>query len=101
MGTRAGIGWTGLGVLLAVLAAGFSAPVGADKNKPKPDSEWRFFGRDSTNNHHAAGERKIRPHTVGDLQVRWVYETTAEVEPTPFGQINGDVTATPAVVDGT
>ncbi len=63
-------------------------------------SSWRFFGHDLGNSHHANTESKISPATVGDLQIKWVYETTGEFEPDIFGRINGDVTVPPAYVGG-
>lgn len=57
--------------------------------------------KDLGNTHFAKTESRISPATVGGLQLKWVYETTGKLEPDPFGRLNGDATAPPAVVDGT
>jgi len=51
-------------------------------------ARWRMIGRDAKNSRNQPFERRIRPENVNRLALKWV-ATTA-----------GDVSATPAVVDG-
>ena len=84
--------------LVTALAALFLSDLArADED----DGNWRFFGRDLTNAHYARGETAISPETVGQLQVKWVYQTTPDVSVNPLFPLTvGDVTVPPAVVDG-
>jgi polyvinyl alcohol dehydrogenase (cytochrome) len=50
--------------------------------------DWGMIGNDSTNSRNQPLERSIGPDDVGNLAVKWIATTT------------GDVSATPAVVDG-
>ncbi len=80
----------------ALLLALLALPLESSAQSP-----WRFYGHDLHNTHHANTEAKISPETVGDLQVKWSYTTTEDFLPDLFGLLNGDITAPPAVVDGT
>jgi polyvinyl alcohol dehydrogenase (cytochrome) len=51
-------------------------------------SDWRTIGHDPANSRSAPDERKIHSRNVNGLQPKWVATTT------------GDVSGTPAVVDG-
>src|SRR3954468_10341305 len=51
-------------------------------------SVWSMIGRDPTNTRSQPSEHRIRPENAGRLAVKWV------------AAITGDVSATPAVVDG-
>lgn len=65
------------------------------------DGSWTFFGGDRDNTHFAKQEVAISPETVGQLQVKWVYQTTPDVPIDPlFPLIVGDVTVPPAVKEG-
>jgi polyvinyl alcohol dehydrogenase (cytochrome) len=50
--------------------------------------DWSMIGNDSANSRDAPLERRIRPDNVNQLHPKWIANTT------------GDVSATPAVVDG-
>jgi polyvinyl alcohol dehydrogenase (cytochrome) len=59
-----------------------------EKDRPKHKRDWPTIGHDSTNTRNQPFERDISPANVHRLAPKWV-ATTA-----------GDVSATPAVVDG-
>jgi polyvinyl alcohol dehydrogenase (cytochrome) len=69
--------------LLAALAAG-ARTLATDREA----SDWPMIGRDPANSRSQPDERRIRPDTVHRLALKWAATTT------------GDVSATPAVVDG-
>jgi polyvinyl alcohol dehydrogenase (cytochrome) len=79
MMTRIAFGVALLGLLAG--AARLSATVG-------DGARWRVIGRDAKNSRNRPKEHPIRPGNVSRLAVKWV-ATTA-----------GDVSGTPAVVDG-
>jgi polyvinyl alcohol dehydrogenase (cytochrome) len=88
--------------VLAVLFAGFVLSPGLlSAAEPESREEWRFFGGNLNNTHYAVDEHKISPRNVGQLKVKWVYETTpaGTVDPT-FPLVVGDVTVPPAVSNG-
>ncbi|MBW2419522.1 MAG: PQQ-binding-like beta-propeller repeat protein, partial [Deltaproteobacteria bacterium] len=67
-----------------------------------PSDSWRFFGANLENTHSAGGETAISPGNVGELEVKWVFQTTPDVPVDPLFPLTvGDVTVAPAVVDGT
>src|SRR6476661_7860208 len=75
---------------LAIVAALLAASAGAGRivatNGGGPG--WGMIGNDSENSRSAPHERTIRPDNVNQLRPRWIATTT------------GDVSGTPAVVDG-
>jgi hypothetical protein len=75
-----------LALFLALCAslAGVARPVAKDGARQR----WRMIGHDARNTRNQPREHRIRPANVHRLAVKWV-ATTA-----------GDVSATPAVVDG-
>src|SRR4051794_13755124 len=77
-------GWK-LATVAALLAASGAARIVAT-NGGGPD--WGMIGNDSENSRNAPHERTIRPGNVNQLRPRWIATTT------------GDVSGTPAVVDG-
>jgi polyvinyl alcohol dehydrogenase (cytochrome) len=80
--------------LIAIIVSGFAMAATAE-------SAWKFYGGDRGNTHFAKDEVDISPETVGDLQVKWVYQTTPDVPIDPFFPLMvGDVTVPPAVKDG-
>jgi polyvinyl alcohol dehydrogenase (cytochrome) len=63
---------------------------------------WRFYGGNLENSHFAKGESILSPENVGDLQVKWAYQTTPDIPIDPLFPLSvGDVTVPPAVFDGT
>ena len=58
--------------------------------------EWRFWGKDLTNNAHTPGGA-INPGTVKKLGVKWAYKTDTDAN---CAAVNCSVTATPTVMDG-
>src|SRR5262245_56122351 len=79
-------------ISLALALAGFG---------PLQCGSWTFFGGNPQNTHFAAMERQISPANVGDLEVKWVYQTTPDVPVDPtFPLTVGDVTVPPAVDKG-
>ncbi|MEJ3746190.1 PQQ-binding-like beta-propeller repeat protein [Actinomycetes bacterium KLBMP 9797] len=80
--------------LLPVLAATIVATTVAALTAARVDAagtgagQWAMGGHDLGNSRSNPGERLLRPSTVGDLAVDWTVTT------------RGDVSATPAVVDG-
>lgn len=73
-----------LGVVLLVAIAGVAGAWSGVIGGPN----WRMIGHDSTNTRNQPFEHRIRPSNVGRLRVKWIATTT------------GDVSATPAVVNG-
>ena len=68
---------------------------------PLECGHWRVFGGNPENTHFAGKEWRISPHNVGDLEVKWVYQTTPDVPVDPsFPLTVGDVTVPPAVDKG-
>ena len=78
--SRIGLGVVLIGALLAAFAGTQLLATGVPN--------WRMIGHDSKNSRNQPFERKIRPANAHRLALKWV-ATTA-----------GDVSATPAVVDG-
>src|SRR4029078_1898322 len=58
------------------------------KNRRGREASWRMIGRDSKGSRNQPFEHRIGKNNVGRLAVKWTAPTT------------GDVSATPAVVDG-
>ncbi len=54
----------------------------------KWDGQWRLGGQNLNNTRHQATEKYLRPENVAKLSPKWVFTT------------GGDISATPAVVDG-
>src|SRR4051812_17162382 len=77
-------GWK-FATLAALLASAGAARIVAT-NGGGPD--WGMIGNDSANSRNAPHERTIRPDNVNQLRPKWTAATT------------GDVSGTPAVVDG-
>jgi polyvinyl alcohol dehydrogenase (cytochrome) len=73
-----------LGVALVAALAGVARTRAAVVGGP----DWGMIGHDSTNTRNQLFEHTIGPSNVSHLTVKWVASTT------------GDVSATPAVVDG-
>src|SRR5262245_26114336 len=73
-----------LGVTLIVAIVGVAGAWAAVNGK----HGWRMIGHDSTNTRSQPFEHTIKPSNVGLLNLKWTATTT------------GDVSATPAVVDG-
>jgi len=71
------------GVLVASVA-NYAMPASADSEK----ADWPFAGADLHNTANASKEHKLGPRNVGNLAVKWIFDTV------------GFVSATPAVVDG-
>src|SRR5262245_28886786 len=77
-------------VLVSVLAAASAAFVLSARPLAHGDGEfdWPMIGHDPANTRNQPFERRIRPGNAHRLMLKWVATTT------------GDVSATPAVVDG-
>jgi polyvinyl alcohol dehydrogenase (cytochrome) len=75
---------------IVVATALFAALAGATQTfaKDMGGHDWMMIGHDSTNTRNQPFEHKIKPKNVDRLAPKWVATTT------------GDVSATPAVVDG-
>ncbi len=71
-----------IAALAAVLVGALLLPLGATAAE---GNLWTSAGGNRQNTRYQASEHKIGPSTVGDLSVKWVFET------------GGDVSATPAV----
>lgn len=56
---------------------------------------WTMIGNEPTNTRSNSLEHQISPANVNQLAPKWFTNTA-----TPFAQVNGDVSATPAVADG-
>jgi polyvinyl alcohol dehydrogenase (cytochrome) len=77
------------GLRVALGAALLAASAGASHIRATgSDADWRMIGHDPANSRNAPDERRIRPGNVNRLLPKWTATTT------------GDVSATPAVVDG-
>lgn len=79
------------GIVTLGVVAGFVgvAPVGAGERPRVPSvRDWSVAGQNTHNTRHAATERTIDARNVARLRPRWVFTA------------NGDINATPAVVDG-
>jgi polyvinyl alcohol dehydrogenase (cytochrome) len=100
--SRSRLSWVALIVALLAALAGISRSFARDDLKNRPNNErkdqekgsradrqaWPMIGHDSTNTRNQSLERTIGPSNVSRLAPKWV-ATTA-----------GDVSATPAVVNG-
>ena len=103
--TRAWFSRVGLLVLLlAIVAIALPVVARGDAKAPEKDErgehgknghqrgspgrDWRMIGHDSRNTRNQPFERKIGPHNASRLALKWAAATA------------GDVSATPAVVDG-
>src|SRR5262245_61034811 len=75
-----------LAIILSLLAAFASTPGPLAHDDDR--SEWRMIGRDPANTRSQDDEHRIRPSNVNRLALKWSADTA------------GDVSATPAVVDG-
>jgi len=71
------------GILIASIAS-YALPAFADSG----NADWPFAGADLHNTANASKENKLGPDNVGNLAVKWILDTV------------GNVSATPAVVDG-
>jgi polyvinyl alcohol dehydrogenase (cytochrome) len=70
--------------ILIASVANYALPAFADSE----NADWPFAGADLHNTANASKENKLGPDNVGNLAVKWILDTV------------GNVSATPAVVDG-
>ena len=75
----------GVAALAAALVGALLLPMGASAAE---GNQWTSAGGNRQNTRHQASEHKLGTDTVGDLAVKWVFETGGDVSATP--SVDGD-----------